>query len=55
MLPATLMPNYSKQNGAYLFIVNLSKTPWDEISDVLIQGKAGKVLPNPDKPEPKRF
>ena len=43
--PAALMPNYVEQNGAYLVIVNLSKTPCDEIFDVLIQGKAGEVLP----------
>jgi NAD-dependent deacetylase len=43
--PAALMPVYAKQNGAYLAIVNLSETPYDDLSDVLIRGKAGEVLP----------
>jgi NAD-dependent deacetylase len=44
--PAALMPVYAKQNGAYLAIVNLSETPCDDLSDVLIRGKAGVVLPS---------
>jgi NAD-dependent deacetylase len=43
--PAALMPPLAKQAGAFLAIVNLSETPCDEMSDVLIRGKAGKVLP----------
>lgn len=42
--PAAHMPNYAKQNGAFLAIVNLSETPCDRICDVLIQKKAGEVL-----------
>ena len=44
--PAALMPVYAKQNGAFLAIVNLSETPCDDLSDVLIRGKAGEVLPS---------
>jgi NAD-dependent deacetylase len=43
--PAALMPNYAKQCGAFLTIVNLSETPCDEVCDLLIRGKAGEVLP----------
>jgi NAD-dependent deacetylase len=43
--PAALMPPYAKRHGAFLAIVNLSETPCDEMSDVLIRGKAGEVLP----------
>ncbi|UCH20906.1 MAG: Sir2 family NAD-dependent protein deacetylase [Deltaproteobacteria bacterium] len=43
--PAAQMPYYAKKNGAFLGIINLSETPCDSISDVLIQGKAGEVLP----------
>ncbi|MFC1976603.1 NAD-dependent deacetylase [Chloroflexota bacterium] len=43
--PAALMPPYAKQYGAFLAIINLSETPCDEISDVLIRDKAGEVLP----------
>jgi len=43
--PAALMPNYAKQGDAFLTIVNLSETPYDEMCDVLIRGKAGEVLP----------
>jgi NAD-dependent deacetylase len=43
--PAAAMPGYATQNGSYLVILNLSETPYDDVSDVLIQGKAGQVLP----------
>lgn len=42
--PAALMPSYAKQSGAFLAIVNLSQTPYDERCDVLIRGKAGETL-----------
>jgi len=42
--PAAHMPVYAKQNGAFLAIVNLSETPCDSMSDVLIQEKAGDAL-----------
>ena len=42
--PAAHMPNYAKQNGAFLAIVNLSETPCDDMCDVLIRAKAGEVL-----------
>ncbi|MBW1700540.1 MAG: Sir2 family NAD-dependent protein deacetylase [Deltaproteobacteria bacterium] len=42
--PAALMPYYAKQSGAFLAIINLSETPYDEMCDVLIRGKAGEVL-----------
>ena len=43
--PAAAMPDYAAKNGAFLTIVNLSETPYDDVTDVLIQGKAGQVLP----------
>jgi NAD-dependent deacetylase len=43
--PAAHMPVYAKQNNAFLAIVNLSDTPCDNMCDVLIRDKAGKVLP----------
>lgn len=42
--PASLMPIYAKEGGAFLAIVNLSETPCDSICDVLINRKAGEVL-----------
>jgi NAD-dependent deacetylase len=42
--PAAHMPVYAQQNEAFLAIVNLSETPCDNMSDVLIQEKAGRVL-----------
>ena len=42
--PAALVPNYAKESGAFLAIVNLSETPCDDICDVLMRGKAGEVL-----------
>jgi NAD-dependent deacetylase len=43
--PAALMPQYAKQHGAFLAIINLSETPYDTVCDALIRGKAGEVLP----------
>jgi NAD-dependent deacetylase len=42
--PAAHMPLYAKQNGAFLAIINLSDTPCDDVCDVLIREKAGRVL-----------
>lgn len=42
--PAALMPEYAKNGGAFLAIINLSQTPYDSVCDVLINEKAGQVL-----------
>ena len=42
--PASLMPEYAKNAGAFLVIINLSETPYDSVCDVLIKGKAGNIL-----------
>ncbi|MBT3386347.1 MAG: sigma factor regulator FecR [Desulfobacula sp.] len=42
--PAALMPEYAKTAGAFLAIINLSKTPYDNMCDVLIRDRAGDVL-----------
>jgi len=42
--PAALMPEYAKNAGSFLVIINLSETPYDNECDVLIHGKAGEVL-----------
>jgi NAD-dependent deacetylase len=42
--PAAHMPVYAKQNGAFLAIITLSETPCDDLCDVLIREKAGRVL-----------
>jgi NAD-dependent deacetylase len=42
--PAAHMPIYAKDNGAFLAILNLSETPCDQMCDVLIREKAGKVM-----------
>ncbi len=42
--PASLLPGYAKQNGAYLAMINLSETPYDRECDVKIEEKAGKVM-----------
>ena len=43
--PAAALPGYANESGAFMVIVNLSETPYDNVCDVLIQGKAGAVLP----------
>lgn len=42
--PAALMPEHAKNAGSFLVIINLSETPYDNVCDVLIRGKAGEVL-----------
>jgi NAD-dependent deacetylase len=43
--PAAHMPYFARENGAFMAIVNLSETPCDDIFDVRILDKAGRVLP----------
>jgi len=43
--PAAAMPGYATKYGSFLVILNLSETPYDDVSNVLIQGKAGQILP----------
>ena len=42
--PASLMPVYAREGGAFLAILNLSETPMDNICDLLIRESAGPVL-----------
>jgi len=43
--PAALMPAYAQEAGARLIIVNIGDTPYDSRADILIEGKAGQVMP----------
>ena len=43
--PASLLPGYARQAGAFLALINLSETPYDAACDVLIRRKAGDILP----------
>ena len=42
--PAARMPEYARNSGAFLVIINLSETPCDSICHVLIRDMAGKIL-----------
>lgn len=42
--PAALMPEYAKNGGAFLAIINLAPTPYDSMCSLLIQEPAGNVL-----------
>ena len=42
--PASLLPRFAKQAGAYLAIINLSETPCDRLCDVCIRVEAGEAL-----------
>ncbi|WP_028316135.1 SIR2 family NAD-dependent protein deacylase [Desulfatibacillum aliphaticivorans] len=42
--PAAMMPEYARRAGAYLAIVNLSDTPYDNACQALVREKAGPVL-----------
>jgi NAD-dependent deacetylase len=43
--PAAAMPTYALDAGAKLAIVNLTPTPLDHDATVVIQGKAGEIMP----------
>jgi NAD-dependent deacetylase len=42
--PAALLPYEAKRAGARLILVNLSTTPYDQIMDIIVPGKAGEVM-----------
>lgn len=42
--PAATLPEYAKRANAFLVIINLSSTPYDNLCDVLIREKAGTTL-----------
>jgi NAD-dependent deacetylase len=42
--PASLMPQYALDHGAFLAIINLSDTPYDQKSHIVIREKAGPAL-----------
>jgi NAD-dependent protein deacetylase/lipoamidase len=43
--PAAGIPRQARAQGAELVIVNAEPTPFDDVAAVVIQGKAGEVLP----------
>jgi NAD-dependent deacetylase len=43
--PAAYIPTYAGEAGAKLAIVNLTPTPFDHYAEVVIQGKAGEIMP----------
>lgn len=42
--PASYLPGYAREAGAFLAIINLSETPYDEVCQVLIREQAGAAL-----------
>lgn len=42
--PAALLPVEAARAGARLILVNLSPTPYDDIMDIIVRGKAGEVM-----------
>jgi NAD-dependent deacetylase len=43
--PAAGIPRLAREYGARLCIVNAEPTPFDGLAEVVIQGKAGEILP----------
>jgi len=43
--PAALMPDIALKHDAFLAIINLSETPYDKSCNLLINEKAGEILP----------
>ncbi|MCX5861951.1 MAG: Sir2 family NAD-dependent protein deacetylase [Desulfomonile sp.] len=42
--PAAMLPLEAKRAGATLMLVNLSTTPYDQVMDMIIRGKAGTMM-----------
>ncbi len=42
--PAAELPLVAVRNGARLAIVNDEPTPYDDIADLVVRGRAGQVL-----------
>jgi NAD-dependent deacetylase len=42
--PANLLPVEAKRTGARLILINLSDTPYDELMDIILIGKAGPIM-----------
>jgi NAD-dependent deacetylase len=42
--PAASLPLAAKRGGARLMLVNLSHTPYDQLMDIVITGKAGPIM-----------
>ena len=42
--PASYLPGYAREAGAFLAIINLSETPYDDVCQVLIRDQAGAAL-----------
>lgn len=45
VFPAAALVPAAKQGGAGVIVVNMTPTDYDEIADVVLRGKAGKMLP----------
>ena len=43
--PAAYIPTHAREAGARLAVVNLTPTPFDHYATVVIQGKAGDIMP----------
>ncbi len=43
--PAAGIPRLAREHGAQLCIVNAEPTPFDAVATIVLQGKAGEVLP----------
>lgn len=43
--PAAYLPQYARQAGAKMIIINMTQTPFDHLADVAIHGQTGEVLP----------
>ncbi len=43
--PANQLPLIAKNAGAKLIVVNIEETPIDNVADIVLRGKAGKILP----------
>ncbi len=44
--PASNFPRKAKKNGAKLIIINIDATPQDDLADIRVAHKAGKILPH---------
>lgn len=45
VFPAASLPSYTRRNRGLLVFFNVGSTAFDEIADIIIQGKAGETVP----------
>ncbi|HEY5532692.1 MAG TPA: NAD-dependent deacylase [Candidatus Anoxymicrobiaceae bacterium] len=46
VFPAASLPTYARRNQAMLIFVNIATTAFDDLADIILQGRAGETMPS---------